>query len=74
MSKRWTVSEWTSAQRLTTVKNGDICYIFGDIELNPGPSNGNRIGNQGDELLNVIFVTKLYEETLSDLCVNTANS
>ena len=23
-------------------------FISGDIELNPGPSNGNRIGNQGD--------------------------
>ena len=26
------------------------------------------------ELLNVIFVTELYEHTLSNLCVNTANS
>ena len=26
----------------------DIDCLSGDIESNPGPSNGNRIGNQGD--------------------------
>ena len=28
-------------------------FISGDIELNPGPSNGNRIGNQGDANIRV---------------------
>ena len=31
-------------------------------------------GMQTLELLNVIFVKELYEHTLSNLCVNTANS
>ena len=36
---------------ITYCSNHDARYrflIFGDIELNPGPSNGNRIGNLGD--------------------------
>ena len=36
---------------ITYYSNHDARYrllISGDIELNPGPSNGNRIGNQGD--------------------------
>ena len=36
---------------VTYYSNHDARYrllISGDIELNPGPSNGNRIGNQGD--------------------------
>ena len=40
--KKWSVP-------LTDYSNHDVSYrllISGDIKLNPGPSNGNRIGNQ----------------------------
>ena len=74
MSKTSIESDWRSP--ITYYSNHDACYkllISGDIELNPGPNSGNRVGNQEEELLSVIFVTKLFEQTLSDLCVNTGN-
>ena len=40
-----------SAPIRTYYSNHDASYkllISGDIKLNPGPNNGNRIGNQGD--------------------------
>ena len=45
--------------------------------LNPGPNSGDRVGNQRDVNVrapkcNICY--KLYEQTLSDFCVNTANS
>ena len=60
MSKISIESDWTSAQRLTTVKNRqsltyysnhDASYkllISGYIKLNPGPNSDKRVGNLGD--------------------------
>ena len=48
-SKTYNRKNWSAP--ITYYSNHDASYkllISGDIELNPGPSNGNRIGNQGD--------------------------
>ena len=48
-SKTYNRKKWSAP--ITYYSNHDASYkllISGDIELNPGPSNGNRIGNQGD--------------------------
>ena len=76
--KTYNRKKWSAPK--TYYSNHDASYKLltsGDTELNPGPKSGNRVGNQVDANVRApkcnIF-TKLYKQTLSDLCVNTANS
>ena len=65
---------------MTYYSNHDASYkllISGVIELNPGPNNGSRIGNQGDANVrapkcNIYY--KLYGQTVSNLCENNAKT
>ena len=48
-SKTYNRKKWSAP--ITSYSNHDASYkllISGDIELNPGPNSGNRVGNQGD--------------------------
>ena len=47
--KTYKCKKWSAS--ITYYPNYDACYnllISGDIELNPGPKSGNRVGNQGN--------------------------